>query len=42
MAQVEQFWIRSHWEKRPRGRSRERWLDVVEEDLDKTGLHEWR
>lgn len=26
----------------PRGRSRERWLDVVEENLESVGIQEWR
>jgi len=28
--------------KRTRGRSGKRWLDVVEEDLDRIGVQEWR
>jgi len=28
--------------KRPCGRSRKRWIDVVEEDLMKMGMNTWR
>jgi len=28
--------------KRPRERPRKRWLDVVEEDLERLGVQEWR
>jgi len=28
--------------KRPRRRPRKRWLDVVEEDLERLGVQEWR
>jgi len=28
--------------KRPRGRPRKKWLDVVEKDLERLGVQEWR
>ncbi|VVC34675.1 HMG-I/HMG-Y, DNA-binding, conserved site [Cinara cedri] len=28
--------------KRPRGRPRKRWIDVVEEDLKRIGIDDWR
>lgn len=28
--------------KRPRGRPRKKWMDVVEEDLKKVGVNDWR
>lgn len=29
-------------EKRPRGHPRKRWMNVVEEDLKRVGMNDWR